>query len=185
MNVTHQRRKAMGLCVLCGRTAPTEGKTQCRPCAARTAAYTRERKVRLGSAHRCTRCAEELPSAHRFKTCDSCRTYESRYRDDWAARNRDRVLARYRERAQAARLECLRAYGGQCACCGETEPVFLTIDHVDDGGAEHRRTMRRVIYFWLIKQAFPAGFQVLCANCNMGRFWNRANGGCPHRFRAP
>jgi hypothetical protein len=76
------------------------------------------------------------------------------------------------------------AYGGyRCACCGETEPSFLAIDHVDNDGYAHRKKIGFRggigIYLWIVKNQFPPGFQVLCYNCNQGK---RINGGiCPHQ----
>lgn len=78
------------------------------------------------------------------------------------------------------------AYGGACACCGEVNPAFLTVDHVDNDGARHREQMGQgarkigsgsVMMSWLIKQGFPPGFQLLCANCNLGK---ASLGKCPH-----
>lgn len=74
-------------------------------------------------------------------------------------------------------------YGGYvCACCGETEPKFLTIDHINNDGAsqrakdkEHGKNLCR----WLFKHNFPSGFQVLCMNCNLGK--SRNAGVCPHK----
>ncbi len=65
----------------------------------------------------------------------------------------------------------------QCACCGETMIEFLTIDHVHNDGAQHRKSLTMTLYAWLEKNNFPLGFQVLCMNCNFvkGKF-----GGCPH-----
>lgn len=73
------------------------------------------------------------------------------------------------------------AYGGQCACCGVSDLVFLTLDHLADNGAAHRRelgsnSIGSGIYRWIIKQGFPEGYQVLCFNCN----WAKSHGGCPH-----
>jgi hypothetical protein len=61
--------------------------------------------------------------------------------------------------------------------------MFLTVDHMNDDGAEHGRRLgsshRRNIYRWLVINGFPEGFQILCWNCNSGR---QRNGGiCPHR----
>jgi hypothetical protein len=75
------------------------------------------------------------------------------------------------------------AYGGyKCACCGETTKAFLSIDHVYNNGAAHRRFYSiktgEQLYRWLIRESFPEGFQVLCMNCQWGK---RNNGGiCPH-----
>lgn len=74
------------------------------------------------------------------------------------------------------------AYGGYvCACCGEKEPTFLTIDHVNGGGNKHIKKIGGAgkLYPWLIRHGFPAGFQVLCFNCNHGKHLN--GGICPHK----
>ena len=74
------------------------------------------------------------------------------------------------------------AYGGfRCACCGETEEAFLSLDHINNDGANHRRNVdRRKIYKWLAQEGYPPGFQVLCMNCNFGK---ARNGGiCPHQL---
>lgn len=77
------------------------------------------------------------------------------------------------------RKKILDVYGRQCECCGENMERFLTIDHVNNDGKEHRKTYSN-LYRWLIKNGFPRdGFQVLCMNCNWGK---QMNGGvCPHK----
>ena len=75
----------------------------------------------------------------------------------------------YRQR-QATRLAVLHHYGGECACCSEQQHEFLTIDHIDGGGREHRRMVERrgyPFYAWLRREGFPSGFRVLCWNCHM------------------
>lgn len=77
-------------------------------------------------------------------------------------------------------------YGWVCACCGESTPEFLTIDHFNEDGAEHRRkkdVRSQGLYGWLVRQyqtqgQWPAGFQTLCRNCNYGKYIN--GGICPH-----
>jgi hypothetical protein len=91
--------------------------------------------------------------------------------------------ARHRDRAREIRVEAIQHYGGMCACCGEKRFEFLAIDHIDGGGNEHRRQIaeagQRNSNFtqWLKKNGFPAGFRVLCHNCNMARGFY---GQCPH-----
>ena len=79
------------------------------------------------------------------------------------------------------------AYGGcRCNCCGETEIMFLTIDHINGGGTKHMRTLAnngRLFYDWLEKNNFPPGYQVLCQNCNTGKYRN--GGICPHNLKSP
>jgi hypothetical protein len=78
-----------------------------------------------------------------------------------------------------------------CVCCGETERFFLQLDHINGGGCEHARRLAaargksvgirygRMIWRDLEKRGFPPGFQILCANCNVGKYRN--GGVCPHR----
>ena len=74
----------------------------------------------------------------------------------------------------------------KCICCGEKEFTFLTIDHVDNNGTKHRKLVSEGyggdrFYKWLVKSDFPLGFQVMCFNCNHGKFLN--NGICPHKLK--
>jgi hypothetical protein len=87
-----------------------------------------------------------------------------------------RYARKYRVQLRAAAIE---AYGGKCACCGEAEEAFLCIDHVDGGGNAHRRSFVSTtgLLAWLRENEYPAGFQLLCANCNMAK---ERPGGCPH-----
>lgn len=83
-------------------------------------------------------------------------------------RKRDKVLA-------------FKAYGGvACACCGETEFAFLTIDHINGGGHQHRLRIGGSgsrLYTWLRLQGYPSGYRVLCMNCNWA---TRLGAPCPH-----
>lgn len=83
------------------------------------------------------------------------------------------------------REQVFAAYGGyKCNCCGESEPMFLSIDHIDNNGAEERKSGQYAgsgygFYRWLRKSGFPPGYQVLCMNCNTGKHKN--GGVCPHQ----
>lgn len=104
-------------------------------------------------------------------------------RKRWYAENREFAREKHKERAVAIRMAVLEHYGCKCTCCGVTEPKFLSIDHIDGGGTEHRKKLGlsgKAIYYWLIKNNFPPGFQVLCHNCNMAK---GLYGVCPHQER--
>jgi len=83
------------------------------------------------------------------------------------------------------KLEVLFHYSNgllKCACCGETEMEFLTIDHIHGDGNKERKKIGYGglgFYYWLKKNGFPEGYQVLCYSCNLGRAIN--NGICPHK----
>ncbi len=78
-------------------------------------------------------------------------------------------------------------YGGyRCACCGETVKEFLSLDHIDNNGAQHRpkrigHGCGKFIYWWAKRNGFPPILQVLCMNCNWGK---RLTGVCPHVNRS-
>ena len=91
-----------------------------------------------------------------------------------------RRRAHHKECSQRLRIEFLDMYGGKCACCGEPDKRFLTMDHVNNNGEAHRRKrgIRGIFRDALAKYA-PDEYQILCWNCNCGR---SANGGiCPHK----
>lgn len=87
-----------------------------------------------------------------------------------------------RLRRRKLRLEFLEAYGNQCACCGEREEAFLTLEHKNRDGHAHRKevghTSSQVIND-LKKRGWPKdNYEILCFNCNRAQ-WER--GICPHR----
>lgn len=58
--------------------------------------------------------------------------------------------------------------GNCCEICQENDIDVLTIDHVDGGGNQHRKTIpHQHIAPYLIKNNFPEGYRILCMNCNM------------------
>lgn len=78
------------------------------------------------------------------------------------------------------RLDVLIAYGGHCTCCGENRYEFLTLDHINGGGAAHKRNLKtrsEGVYRQVRREGYPPSFQVLCINCN---FAKGMYGACPH-----
>lgn len=71
-----------------------------------------------------------------------------------------------------------------CACCGEDEINFLSLDHIDGGGTQERKKLNsrggNSFFFYLKKLGFPKGFQVLCHNCNMAKGIYKT---CPHQLK--
>lgn len=122
---------------------------------------------------------------------EAARLHREREKKRW--HTNPAVRKRHREKGAEWRLQkkiaVLDAYGGcRCVCCGELEIAFLTLDHVNNDGAAHRRATGRgqgfsgmAFYSYLRARGFPKDpkLQVLCYNCNCGK---RANKGvCPHQ----
>lgn len=106
---------------------------------------------------------------------------------EWRKANLEKSRA-YGRKSQQKRREnsrnlVFKHYGDKCTCCGEAERVFLTIDHINNDGAEHRRSLKNMggspFFEWLVKNNFPSDFQILCRNCNWGKYAN--SGICPHQ----
>lgn len=160
MKRDREKRKAKGLCTSCGNRAE-KGRVRCTACRERHRKRDKLRTDKFGVAGRCRSCGS-VPE--KGKTCESCKK---------------RARESSREASRRLRNEVLDAYGAACACCGETERVFLCIDHVNNDGAEHRKKVGSVgVYRSIIKNNFPPEFQVLCWNCNMAK---QILGTCPHQ----
>ena len=94
-------------------------------------------------------------------------------------KERDAYHLKHKERLTKQRLAVslsrkkmvLTHYGNvKCACirCGFDDIRALSIDHINNNGAEERRENKNVgnkFYYWLIKQSLPHGYQTLCMNC--------------------
>jgi len=96
-----------------------------------------------------------------------------------------------RLKRDALRDEAFKAYSNngivECHCCGEKNIGFLTLDHSNNDGADHRRKLkipRHSGYHLrskLKRLGWPKdiGIRLSCYNCNCGRQYN--GGICPHR----
>lgn len=121
-----------------------------------------------------------LKSGHFTGMCKDCENARGRAR---FYANREAINAQNKVKRKKIRLLVLEYYGSKCACCQESIEQFLTIDHIKNNGADHRRKVGirgdNNIYKWLIKNNFPEDFQVLCYNCNCAKH-HSGNGECPH-----
>ena len=136
----------------------------------------------------CKVCGKEKPlesfpisdrqMGYRRRDCHDC--YKARHRAYYDSRGYE-----YRERigrTYAARREnVVNHYGGKCTCCGIDDDRFLTIEHKDGDGAKMRpiHGKGRQFYAWLVANNFPDNFELLCFNCNTGKYRN--GGICPHK----
>jgi hypothetical protein len=187
------RRLEQGLCNHCGKRPAAPGRVRCGNCTE----YFRSLRKQAAAAGLCVKCRERPVNDGRLM-CDYCRR-KSRAQDQ---KKRDRGLCpscgkphagpsvrcqsctdKHKQWRRRVRNEVFVAYGGiRCTCCGVTEPVFLEIDHIDNNGAEHRRSLGNrgtTMYLWLRNNGFPPGFQVLCCNCNRAK---QVLGICPHQL---
>ena len=103
-------------------------------------------------------------------------------RTRWAENEYIRARHRQKEKDVKRRLrrEIVQHYGHRCICCGEKRYEFLTLDHVNNDGAEHRKQRHRGstwLLYWAKKNNHPSTLQLLCWNCNLAK---AIYGTCPH-----
>ena len=117
----------------------------------------------------CIQCGEP---ANGYSRCANCK-----------ASDQKRTLAYAKQSYRKLKDEVFAEYGGECACCGLDDWRFLTIDHINNDGASHRKELggrTRDLLKWLKANNFPKDrFQLLCWNCNMAKA--RHGGICPHQ----
>ncbi|MBP9719114.1 MAG: hypothetical protein KBD46_01490 [Candidatus Levybacteria bacterium] len=102
-------------------------------------------------------------------------------------KEKDRISRSISEKKIAIALKalCLKQYGDKCRCCEESIIQFLTIEHVEGNGNNHRKELFKHnvggvhMYRWLKKNNFPKGYAILCMNCNWA---TRYRGICPHEL---
>lgn len=142
------------------------------------------RKSFDGLRSKCRTCVSAVKNDHYHRTRDQQRARQTKYQRE----NRDKLYAYnaswQRKRNAILRAEMLAAYGAACSCCGEQEPIFLDLDHVENDGAKHRREVgnNTQVMLQLRSQGWPKGrFQLLCCNCNQGKARN--GGVCPHHAK--
>lgn len=183
-------------CSRCKYRPPVPGRKVCERCGEQARVYNAsikeeraQHRAELLAQGICPKCWSR-PIKEGHNKCSTCienaaaskqrhKEYDKQWRKAKYDRDQQKILAGYKERREKLKIEVLAAYGSVCACCGESHPVFLTIDHIDGSGNKHRKEQNITsrFYEWLRKNGFPSGFQVLCFNCNMAKF---RLGQCPH-----
>lgn len=120
--------------------------------------------------------------------CGTCGAREARKDRATCVECAEGLIEAQKRRDITMRTKIFGHYGTSCVCCGEDTLLLLTLDHIDNNGSEHRKSISttreytgRTFYRWLLKNGFIDGLQTMCWNCNVGK---QLNGGvCPHKER--
>lgn len=114
--------------------------------------------------------------ANREKNRISKRKYHylSKHKPEYKLRKaNDQKRSRYR-----AKVEAFTHYSNgkiECIKCGFTDVRALGLDHINNDGILHKRTINAktprgvsgtLVYRDLKKKGWPIGYQILCYNCN-------------------
>jgi hypothetical protein len=140
-------------------------------------------KIGLMKIISCGRCESETGP-----TTNMCRTHQSAYekeRRNRSATNQEAARDSCRRSNRKLKEEMIKAYGGECECCAETEVEFLTLDHIHNDRKAHIKLLNTNsagvhVYRDLRKRGWPRDkYRLLCMNCN---FAIRYGGTCPHQL---
>ena len=157
-----KKRRESGLCTRCNNPA-VPGFTDCQNCMDSQKSKIAEIRAERKELGLCIQCgAPSRPDASRCEDCSH------------------RLRLNGKNRQLTLKSAVMSAYGknGNARCCWDGCNVrdldMLTLDHLENNGAEHRRVYTKtgrgggsLLYFTLQKQGFPAGYQTLCANHNL------------------
>ena len=135
------------------------------------------------------KCPHEKKFKEWKETIEKERRTASEYKAKGKERRDDRrlkILQYYSKKLSKSDIPC-------CRCCGENSHIeFLAIDHIAgkkemDSERElvklgYSSSLRSVgLQYWIIKNKFPKGFQILCHNCNYAKGIKRNKNKCPHQ----
>ena len=123
------------------------------------------------------------------------------YREKYQLAHKPQQLQRQKNYKNRLRMSALIHYSKSisntdiptCACCGEKSFIdFLCIDHIEGKKEMENNTelvrlgysskwLTAKLMLWLKQNNYPAGFQVLCHNCNFAKGMVKNNYTCPHQ----
>lgn len=127
----------------------------------------------------CSTCRN--PRERNYAYCNKCHAARQKvYRE----KNPEHAKAIVRKHHARLKNNMIAAYGGKCACCGEAERDFLTLDHVNGDRRQHMadlgvKACGVFLYRDLRNRDWPQDiYRLLCMNCNWA---TRLGGMCPHQ----
>jgi hypothetical protein len=128
----------------------------------------------------CVSCAAK-PSINGLM-CEECRLRKRNNQEKHRLNNPIRYRKYKQDFIYKKKVQAYEILGNKCACCGEDNFLFLTIDHVNNDGykdKKRRRNLTYLMYIEIIRNTFPGKYQILCWNCNCAKRTNK--GICPHQ----
>lgn len=163
------KRISSGLCSRCSKNLLYKNTKTCKICSDKKVIYSRKRKDELKKNNLCVQCGKNTVTTK--IECDSCS---------------NRINKTKKALRQKKKKEIYKQYGNACSCCGETKIEFLTIDHKDGNGGKLRKSglhaRGNVFIKWIFNNNFPDSLQLLCWNCNLGKYHSGDNI-CPHNIK--
>ncbi len=114
---------------------------------------------------------KEQTARYRERYKERLKAYRANYYLSYKVTHAEEIKDVGRRTKARLKLLVLTVYGNgemKCVQCGEERSACLSIDHINNNGASHRRELNRsgtLFYRWLRDNRFPMGYQTLCMNC--------------------
>lgn len=158
----------------------------------RKAAYDSEYRLNNGDKIRLRRRAwylknRELVNQKQKKYAEENKVKIQTYLKEYRKNNPYKFAIRGGILRKNTKKMIVNKYGGRCFCCGEDNLHFLTLDHINNDGYSHRKSLGSPsgtsFYRWIIVNNYPNTFRVSCMNCNWGRRFTEGKR-CPHELES-
>jgi hypothetical protein len=155
------------------------------PCVecSRVRVYTKYDVARGRVSDLCQPCAVRK---YNSKIVKKTKEQKKKYYADWYQRNKDKTAKYLSEYREKIRLEMIEAYGGKCQKCGESDPIVLVLDHINDNAAQEKARNKHnggyKMYFFLRRNGWPKDeHQLMCHNCNFRKEYIRRKNAVKNR----
>src|SRR3972149_5072051 len=185
-NAIRRRKDNRILCPKCGANRMWPISNQCWPCRIKERRALKKQidKGLIPTGVHCTTCGVELNAdnwpnyirKHYNLKCHPCfRKGRNEYQNSI-------YYSQRKPKQEECQNDVLKHYGAKCSCCNEQNPVFLSIDHINNDGGKRRKAYPKEfnIYRFAKMNNYPKDLQILCRNCNWGKHANK--GICPHQM---
>lgn len=137
-----EKRKAQGICTVCGKKESENGKTLCIDCKNKRGEYEKkylkERRDYLKERGFCIKCGKERAMINSIY-CDCCYEKAEKYNQKYFENHRQQIYQRNKLRLRALRAD--RAANGLCKECGKKldNPSFKRCTYCRVKEAEYKR----------------------------------------------
>ncbi len=107
-----------------------------------------------------------------------CKLCQHKYANKWYHEKKNNALNWVSPWKRRKRI-FIEMYGGRCECCGETEEMFLNLDHINGQNKQNKECTSDAMC-WAISKYQPEKYRILCSNCNQATRFGRI---CPHQIK--